>query len=147
MNDERQLCTVYVESLFCGIDVRKVQEALPAQPLTAVPLASRFVRGLINLRGQIVAAIDLRQCLQLPPNPNASIPLILRDGDEMMALLVDRVGEVLAVDEASFEPPSLPLGEAASGLVMGVYKLPGQIIHVLEIEAIARLVANPRDAK
>src|SRR6185295_10369135 len=60
MSAEYQLCTLYVDTMFCGIDVNKVQEALSPQPLTRVPLASRVVRGLVNLRGQIIAAIDLR---------------------------------------------------------------------------------------
>jgi purine-binding chemotaxis protein CheW len=148
MSAEYQLCTLYVDTLFCGIDVNKVQEALSPQPLTRVPLASRVVRGLINLRGQVIAAIDLRACLERPPCASHAdcVPIIVREGDDVMALLVDRVGEVLTVSDATFEPPTLPIEGEAAGLISGVHKLPGRILHVLEILSLAHLVIDLRDA-
>jgi purine-binding chemotaxis protein CheW len=62
----RQLCTFYLESHFFGVPVGEVQEVIRYLELTRVPLVSEAVRGLINLRGQIVTAIELRRCLGMP---------------------------------------------------------------------------------
>ena len=59
MADQHQLCTFFLEQRFFGIEVEKVQEVIRYQVITPVPLAPSVVRGLINLRGQIVTAIDL----------------------------------------------------------------------------------------
>ena len=61
MADNRQYCTLFVDGHYFGLDVLRVQEIIRCQPMTRVPLAASVVRGLINLRGQIVTAIDLRR--------------------------------------------------------------------------------------
>lgn len=106
-NQENQFCTFYLEKLFFGIEVEKVQEIIRYQKITHVPLSSNEVAGLINLRSQIVTAIDLRRRLNLPDNKMDKIPLnvVVRFGDETISLLVDDVGDVLDVSEENFEPP------------------------------------------
>ena len=66
MNENTQFCTFRVADLLYGVSVRRVQEVLRFQEMTPVPLAPGAVQGLINLRGQIVTAVDMRQILQLP---------------------------------------------------------------------------------
>ena len=151
---ERQFCTFYVEGLCFGIGVREVQEVIRYQEMTRVPLAASVVRGLINLRGQIVTAIDLRRRLGLPdrrsgdtpnprlsgdtPNPGAdaaeSLPmnLVVRTDDGVVSLLVDEIGEVVEVDEDSFERPPPTLEGVARELVRGVYKRDGSLLLVLD---------------
>ena len=75
MTDERQYCTFYLDGHYFGIDVRKVQEVIRYQEMTRVPLAHPVVRGLINLRGQIVTAIDLRRRLELRDRPPGRLPV------------------------------------------------------------------------
>lgn len=75
MSLERQFCTFHLDSLFLGIEVLRVQEVIRAQPMTHVPLAPPAVKGLINLRGQIVTAIDLRDRFGLPPLPSEQAPM------------------------------------------------------------------------
>ena len=67
MSESKQFCTFFVNGLFFGVEVLKVQEVIRFQDMTRVPLASATIQGLINLRGQIVTAIDLRHRLELPP--------------------------------------------------------------------------------
>ena len=133
---ERQFCTFYVEGLCFGIGVREVQEVIRYQEMTRVPLAASVVRGLINLRGQIVTAIDLRRRLELPDRTAASeslpMNLVVRTDDGVVSLLVDEIGEVVEVDEDSFERPPPTLSGVARELVRGVYKREGSLLLVLD---------------
>ena len=132
---ERQFCTFYVEGLCFGIGVREVQEVIRYQEMTRVPLAASVVRGLINLRGQIVTAIDFRRRLGLPDRDGAeSLPmnLVVRTDDGVVSLLVDEIGEVVEVDEDTFERPPPTLEGVARELVRGVYKREGSLLLVLD---------------
>jgi purine-binding chemotaxis protein CheW len=92
MSSTSQLCTFQVDDLEIGIDVAAVQEVLKTQHVTQVPLADPTVAGLVNLRGQIVTAIDLRVCLQRPAcERNESLSLIIRHGAALVCLLIEWV--------------------------------------------------------
>jgi purine-binding chemotaxis protein CheW len=121
-----------------GLDVLAVQEVVRSQPLTRVPLAHPMVRGLMNLRGQIVTAIDLRRRLNLPPRDNVSesVNVVLQMEDGPVALLVDEVGEVLDVTEEQFERPPNTLNDSSSHLIQGAYKLPDRLLVILDSEHI-----------
>lgn len=131
-------CTFHVAGLLLGIDVLSVQEVLRAgHELARVPLAPPIIEGLLNLRGQIVTTIDLRRRLGFEARPSGPEPLwmIVRGGDGAVALVVDSVGDVIEVDESSFEPPPRTMPAAARGLVRGVHKLPARLLHILDAEA------------
>ena len=70
MAGKKQFSTFVVDRLLFGVEVEKVQEVIRYQAMTRVPLAPPVVKGLINLRGQIVTAVDLRGRLGLPPRAN-----------------------------------------------------------------------------
>lgn len=141
----RQLCTFFLDDRMFGLDVLRVQEINRIQQLTPVPLAPPAVRGLINLRGQIVTAIDLRERLGFPPRDPASRPvnIIIPSDDGPVSFLVDDVGDVIDVDDRDFEPPPATLDPAAKAFTRGVYKLPDRLLLVLEIEPILQLTASP----
>ena len=121
---EKQYCTFMLDQLFFGVEVLNVQEVFRYQEMTAVPLAAPAVRGLINLRGQIITAIDLRQRLQMAPLPEDKLPMnvVVRTQEGVVSLLVDEIGDVLEVTadgvfhspEVTVEivpvPPALLLG-------------------------------------
>lgn len=136
MTERKQFSSFFVDGLFFGIEVAKVQEVMGAVYMTPVPLAPPAVRGLINLRGQIVTSIDLRCCLQLNERPADQVPvnLILYTDDGCTSLLVDDVGEVLEVDETTFEPPPETLQGRPRELIRGAYKLDNRLMHVLDVE-------------
>lgn len=107
MSDEKQFCTFYLENRFFGVEVEKVQEVFRYQEMTQVPLAPSVVRGLINLRGQIITAIDLRQRLGMKNLSNDQKPMniVVKADGEVVSLLVDRIGDVLEVKDEVLEPP------------------------------------------
>jgi purine-binding chemotaxis protein CheW len=131
-----QYSTFYVGDLFFGVEVVKVQEVLRYQEMTRVPLAPDVVQGLINLRGQIVTALDMRHRLALAARPAESTPmnLVLRSDEGAVSLLVDEIGDVLEVEADSYErvPETLPVEQKQ--LIAGVCKLDGRLLLVLDTE-------------
>src|SRR5262245_46446739 len=91
----RQFSTFFLDDLYLGVEVLRVQELIRFQEMTRVPLASPVVRGLINLRGQIVTAIDLRRQFGLPTAPADRDPMnvVVRTDDTAVSLLVDEIGD------------------------------------------------------
>ena len=136
MSANHQFCTFYVDGIFFGVEVLRVQEVIRFQEMTRVPLASNVVSGLINLRGQIVTAIDLRRRLALTERPIGQLPMnvVVRTDDGVVSLLVDEIGDVLETDESTYERPPETLTGIARQLVRGVYKLKGQLLLVLDAE-------------
>jgi purine-binding chemotaxis protein CheW len=136
-----QFSTFFVDNLFFGVDVLHVQEVLCFQPMTAVPQAPAVIEGLINLRGQILTAIDMRRRLQLPPRPVQQPPMniVIRSSDGAVSLLVDEIGDVLHMDSSNYERPPENLDLAARELIRGVYKLKDQLLLVLDEERIVNL--------
>jgi purine-binding chemotaxis protein CheW len=139
-----QYCTFHVDNLYLGIAVQQVQEVIRYQAMTKIPLAPRAIQGLINLRGQIVTAIDLRQCLDLPPRPAGQQPMnvVVRDGENAISLLVDSIGDVVEAEESAFEPPPATARPKVRELIRGTYKQTERLLLVLDTErAIAESCA------
>jgi purine-binding chemotaxis protein CheW len=136
MEHDRQYCTFYVAGLYFGLDVLKVQEVIRYQEMTRVPLAPPVVRGLINLRGQIVTALDLRRRLGLDDRPADQLPVnvVVQTDDGAVSLLVDEIGDVLEVSEKLFERPPETLQGTARELIRGAYKLKDRLLLVLDTE-------------
>ena len=136
MADEHQYCTFFVEGHCFGLDVLRVQEIIRCQQMTRVPLAPPVVRGLINLRGQIVTAIDLRRRLGLSDRPEDQLPVnvVVQTDDGAVSLLVDEIGDVLDVEEKLFEPPPHTLQGTARELICGAYKLHDRLMLLLDVD-------------
>ncbi|MGA9528132.1 MAG: chemotaxis protein CheW [Terriglobales bacterium] len=151
MKDAQQFCTFFLKKHFFGVPVQQVQEVIRYQEMTRVPLVSDVVRGLINLRGQIVTAIDLRRCLDMPERAPGELPMnvVVRTPEGAISLLVDEIGDVIEVDQGVFEPPPETLQGPTREMVRGVYKLAGQLLLDLDITraiAAADSVKEPRHA-
>jgi purine-binding chemotaxis protein CheW len=131
-----QFATFFVADLLFGVDVLHVQEVLRSQPMTSVPQAPGAIEGLINLRGQIVIAIDMRRRLNLPPRRGDSAPMnmVLRTLDGAVSLQVDEIGDVLDIDQTTYERPPQNLDRASREVIRGVYKLQRGLLLVLDIE-------------
>lgn len=136
-----QFSTFFVADLFFGVDVLRVQEVLRYQQMTRVPQAPDVIEGLINLRGQIVTAIDMRRRLRLPPRAPGQLPMnmVVRTEEGAVSLLVDEIGDVLDVDAAAFERPPENLDPADWELIRGVYKLKDRLLLVLDAERTSEL--------
>ena len=131
----RQLATFWLDGHLYGLEVEHVQEVLRAQSLTRVPQAPRAVAGLLNLRGQVVTAIELREKLGLPPRPEdtTAILIVVRLGGEVVSLLVDTIGDVVDVADGDFELPPDTLDGAVRELIRGAYKLDGQLLLAFDV--------------
>jgi purine-binding chemotaxis protein CheW len=129
-----QFCTFFLDGMRFGVDVQKVQEVVPYQEMTRVPLAPPAVRGLLNLRGQIVTGIDLRRRLELGDGPAGGRPLnvVLRGEDNPVSFLVDEIGEVIEVAADACERPPDTLQGRVRDLIQGVYPLTGELLLVLD---------------
>lgn len=142
---DQQFCTFFVDGHYCGLDVLKVQEVIRYQDMTRVPLARPVVRGLINLRGQIVTAIDLRRRLDLTDRPDDQLPVnvVVHTDDGAVSLLVDEIGDVLDVSEEDFERPPETLQGTVRELIRGAYKLDGRLLLILDVERAVNLSGGP----
>ncbi len=142
MSHSHQFCTFYLKDFIFGIEVQAVQEVIRYQAMTPVPLAPATIHGLINLRGQIVTAIDLRNRFELPPREGETLPtnVIVRTPDGAVSLLVDEIGDVVEVDPDSFELPPETLDGVARNLVSGVYKLEDRLLLILDVTRTVNLV-------
>ena len=136
VSNAQQFCTFYVDRQFFGVPVQQVQEVIRYQEMTRVPLVPRVIRGLINLRGQIVVAIDLRRRLNASERPEDQLPMnvVVRTADGALSLLVDEIGDVLEVQEETFERPPETLQGIARELVLGVHKLSNGLLLILDTE-------------
>ena len=131
-----QLATFRLDGDLYGIEVEHVQEVLRSQQLTRVPLAPTAVAGLINLRGQVVTAIELRERLGRPPRAEGTdaVVIVVRLHGEAVSLLVDSIADVVDVDAGDFEAPPDTLEGQARDLIRGAYKLDGQLLLALDVQ-------------
>jgi purine-binding chemotaxis protein CheW len=143
--ETQQYCTFFVDGHYFGLEVRRVQEIIRYQEMTRVPLAPPVVRGLINLRGQIVTAIDLRRRLELSDRPADQLPVnvVVQTDDGAVSLLVDEIGDVLEVPEKLFERPPATLKGTARELIRGAYKLAERLLLILDTERTVCLPGSP----
>ena len=137
----RLYTTFTVADRYLGVPVERVQEVLRAQPVTPVPLAHADISGLLNLRGQIVTALDLRARLGLPArvenDPSANVIVMTDDGP--LSLLVDALGDVVGVDDAQFEPPPDTLQTDTRHLIKGAFKLDDALLLDLDLDRTLEL--------
>ena len=137
----RQYATFFVSDPFFGIEVLNVQEVLRYQEMTRVPRADNVIEGLINLRGQIVTAFDMRSRLQLGERQTGETPMnvVVRTEDGAVSLLVDEIGDVIEVSEENFERPPETITELARETLEGVYKLDDRLLLVLSTDRVLQL--------
>jgi purine-binding chemotaxis protein CheW len=141
MADLHQYCTFFLDGHYFGIEVLRVQEIIRFQQMTRVPLAPAVVRGLINLRGQIVMAIELRRRLGLQERPADVQPVnvVVHTEEGAVSLLVDEIGDVVEVAEKHFEAPPQTLRGEARELVRGAYKLPRRLLMILDTDRAVQI--------
>jgi purine-binding chemotaxis protein CheW len=132
-----QYCTFYVGDLFLGIEVERIQEVLQDCDITPVPKSPPAVRGLINLRGQIVTAVDLKTRFGLDADAGDSRTILVLDsGDELRSLVADRSADVVEVEEKDFEQPPETLKGEARKLIRGAFKLQKSLLLILDADHV-----------
>jgi purine-binding chemotaxis protein CheW len=145
MANSLQFCTFYLDGLFFGVELTGVQEVIHELDITPVPLAPGVVEGLINLRGQIVTAVDLRRRLDLAPRAASVAPtnVVVATDDGAVSLLVDEIGDVIEVEGTTFEPPPGTMRGSITDVIVGVHKLQNHLMHVLDIDKACLIVDPP----
>ena len=140
-----QYCTFWAAGNYFGVHVRDVQEVLRYQEMSAAPCAPGAVYGLINLRGQIVTAIDLRARLGLAPRPEDALPMnvVVRSRGEVVSLLVDDIGDVIDTGDIRVEPTPPTVPACIRDAVTGVIPLPEAILLLLDADITGDIAATP----
>jgi len=138
MNTTESYCTFHLGDLYFGIEVRKVQEVIRYQKTTRVPLVPSVVQGLMNLRGQIVTALDLRKRIGLDDAGDDVTPfnVVVRANDGIVGLLVDRISDVIEANPHDFEVPTETLGGELRELTRGAYKLKDRLLLILDTDRV-----------
>ena len=134
-----QYVTFSVAGLWFGMQAMEVQEVLQEQEVTPVPLAPPAVEGLINLRGQIVPAITLRQLLNLPTRDEEGNPpsVVVRAGFGVFSLQVDEIGDVLELS-LSCDPLPANVSDEVANLVRGVHRLNDRLLLILDPQSLTK---------
>ncbi len=135
---EQEFTTFCVGNLLMGIDIGQIQEIGRYIELTPVPHAPDYVRGVMNLRGDVVTVIDLRTVLELEPGEvtKQTRNIIVNAAGERIGLIVDRVADVVKVNTADREPPPANVGGADGRFFVGVYKLEREILVILDLDEV-----------
>jgi len=143
MAANKQFATFFLNGLFFGVEVLKVQEVIRYQEMTRVPIAPAMIEGLINLRGQIIMAIDLRRRLEMPMRAEGQLPMnvVVRTDDGAVSLLVDEIGDVVEIEEDTYERLPETISGVARELIRGVYKLKERLLLILDTEKTVSLPA------
>ncbi len=141
--ETRQFSTFYIDNLIYGIDVMKVQEITKALPMTRVPLAPPYIKGLINLRGQISTAIQLSDLFGLEEKiPEDQMNVVCKISDVLVSFLVDQIGDVMELESSQFEPAPDTMPDSVRQYIEGVYKIPGNLISVIDVERIVESISK-----
>ena len=134
-----QYCTFELGPLLLGVEAHRVQEVLRFQPVTPVPLAPDFVRGLMNLRGQIVLVVDLCKKLGSVEGAGTARPVnvLTQTSDGVVSLLADRIGDVIEASPEDFDEVPDTLQGPARDILVGALRLPDRLLLLLDPERVA----------
>ena len=137
-NENRDFVTIRLAGQLCGIPVLAVHDVLSEQAITCVPLAPEAVAGVLNLRGRIVTAINLRKRLGLNDQEEGSenMSIVVEFEGEPYSLLIDSVGDVLSFPEESFERNPVTLDPRWQEVSSGIFRLDGELLVVLDVEKL-----------
>ena len=141
----KEFLTLTIGGQLFGIPVLQVQDVLGPQKVTRVPLSPPAVSGSLNLRGRIVTAVNVRQCLGLPKNDSASykeMSVVVEQGGELYSLIIDEVGDVLNLKDKDFENNPATLDPAWKNISLGIYKMDGKILVVLDVPKLIENIHN-----
>ncbi len=135
------LLTVMAGAETFGLPISHIQTIFHIGAITPVPLGPPSIIGLVNLRGSIIPALSLRRCLDLGGEHVScgSLAVGLELGAEAFALLVDDVGDVIALPADQELPLPPHVSDARVALTRAVYRLAGSVLPVLDIAALVAL--------
>ncbi len=130
--------TVMITDQLFGLPIGRVQDVFMLDRMTRVPLSAPEIAGVLNLRGRIVTAVDMRRRLGLPDRDESKPPMAIGidSKGESYGLIIDSVGEVLKLVDSDIEPNPVNLDAGLARIAAGVYRLDGQLLVVLDVDRI-----------
>jgi len=147
-NENRDFVTIRLSGQLCGIPILSVHDVLSEQRITVVPLAPSAVAGVLNLRGRIVTAINLRKRLGLDDSGEGdeNMSIVVEYEGEPYSLLIDSVGDVMSFPEEKFERNPVTLDERWQGVSEGIYRMEGELLVILDVEKLLNFGKNQATA-
>src|SRR3982750_4594154 len=136
--------TVMIGGQLFGLPISRVQDVFIPDRITRVPLSEPEIAGVLNLRGRIVTAVDMRRRLGLPPRSDDKPPMAvgIELKGESYGLLVDTVGEVMKLGEATLESNPVNLDGRLARVSAGVHRLDGQLMVILDVDSVLNASAE-----
>jgi purine-binding chemotaxis protein CheW len=142
-NPINQFSTFVISNQLYGIAVNRVQEVVRSMTMTTIPLAPEYVRGLINLRGQVATAIGLRELFGITaPPPEEFVNVVCKMDGSLISLQVDEIGDVIEVSQESFEEAPQTIPEDIRQFMTGIYKIPGGLLSLLNVDLISQFLSK-----
>ena len=140
--------TVLIGEQLFGLPISRVQDVFMPDRLTRVPLSSPEIAGVLNLRGRIVTAIDMRCRLGMPQRTDGRPPMAvgIELKGESYGLLIDTVGEVMKLGDDTREPNPVNLDTRLARVSGGVHRLEGQLMVILDVDHVLNTSAEPMAA-
>jgi purine-binding chemotaxis protein CheW len=140
--------TIQIAEQLFGLPISRVQDVFMPDRMARVPLSAPEIAGVLNLRGRIVTAIDMRCRLGVPKNENGkpAMAVGIEYRGESYGLLIDSVGEVLKLADATREPNPVNLDPAFARVAAGVHRLDGQLLVILDVDRILDMSSEARAA-
>ncbi len=134
----KEYVTAMIGGQLFGLPILRVQDVFVPERLTRVPLAPPEVAGVLNLRGRIVTLIDMRRSLGLEADKVEGQPMAIgvERAGESYGLLIDSVGEVLKLDDATREPNPVNLDPRLARVSLGIHRLEGQLLMVVDVDRV-----------
>jgi purine-binding chemotaxis protein CheW len=136
--------TVMIGDQLFGLPISRVQDVFMPDRLTRVPLSAPEIAGVLNLRGRIVTAVDMRRRLGLPPRTDGRPPMAvgIELRGESYGLLIDSVGEVLKLADGTREPNPVNLDQHLARVSGGVHRLDGQLMVILDVDRVLEMASD-----
>ncbi len=132
-----QVACVYVGRMLCGFDIQHVQEIKKYSEVTSVPLSSPDIRGIMNLRGQIVTLVDMSVKLAIPTQTNHQRQIVIVNWEgEYIGFLVDNISDVLTVQQRHILPPPSNIKGAQGKFFQGIYHFKKELLGIIDIDAV-----------
>jgi len=136
---QAQFVSMSVAGQLFGIPVRQVRDILGPQKIARIPLAPSAIAGVLNLRGRIVTAIDLRRRLGLAPADGRGMCVTVDHKTELYSLIIDKIGDVVSLSASDYESNPPTLDPHWHSVADGVYRLEDQLMIVLDVARVVQL--------
>jgi purine-binding chemotaxis protein CheW len=142
---ENQIVIFQLSNEYFGLNIAIVESIIKMQPITVIPHAPLFIKGVINLRGKVLPVIDLRKRFNMPPiesNKDSRIVVVALEGNEV-GMMVDGVSEVLTIDEEEVEPAPCMVTSVDSSFIIGIAKIEGRLVMLLDLGKVFTAQEKP----